>query len=168
MSQQSVDFEIDIDTTNVKEFGGESFAPEVPPGEYVLDLVEIEQKTSKAQNSMLVVTFEVAEGEFAGKKLTGWYTLTDKAMGRIKKLQIACGARLDKIRTSELRGARIIATVIHEEGKPMPKPDGTMYPPSIFAKVQSERPLEDVQAQPEPVAPPPVARGGKGAPVRRA
>jgi hypothetical protein len=121
---------------------------------------------------MIVLTFEVAEGEFAGKQLTGWYTLTDKAVGRIKKLQIACGARLDAIRSSEIRGARIRATVVHQEGEQRPRADGTLFPPRIFAKVVNERPLEEAQPQPA-AAPPPVTRGGSaknnaGSAVRRA
>lgn len=167
--QQAVDFEVQINTEGVQEFGGDGGGePEVAPGEYVLDCVDIIQDTSKNQNSMLVVTFEVVEGEAAGKQLKGWYTLTDKALGRIKKLQIACGARLDAIRSAEIRGARIRATVVHQEGEQRNRPDGTPFPVRMFAKVVNERPLED--AQPEPVAPPPpVTRGNnKAAATRRA
>lgn len=172
--QQAVDFEIQMDLTNVQEFGGDGGGePEVPPGEYVLDCVDLKQDTSKNNNSMIVVTFEVVEGEFAGKQLTGWYTLTDKAVGRIKKLQIACGARLDAIRSSEIRGARIRATVVHQEGEQRPRPDGTLFPPRIFAKVVNERPLEEAQPQQAAPTPPPVTRGGSaknnaGGAVRRA
>lgn len=155
---QFADFEIDIDTTDAKEFDGAGGGgPELPPGEFLFDVVDMVKATSKAGNAMVNVTFEVAEGEYQGVKVLGYYSLSDKAKGRIKTLQIACGARTDKIRTSEIMGARIRATVIHNEAPPMMGQDGTPMPPRVFAKVTTERPLEDaapVQATP----PPPVTR----------
>jgi hypothetical protein len=172
-----VPFEIEQDLTEVKEFGGEGdLPPSVPPGEYALDIVGLVQDTSKKGNSMIVVDFAVAEGEFAGQQLKGWYTLTDKALGRIKKLQMACGARLDKIRSEEIMGARILATVVHEPGQLQTNPDGTPkadangvpYAPRIFAKVLNERQLEAVAQQQVPAAAPPVTRKAATQPARRA
>jgi len=172
-------FEIDMDNSSddVKAWSGESnFAPpEVPPGEYRLNVAACKQDTSKRGNTMVVVDFEVADGEFAGKFVRNYYTLTEKARGRIKALQIACGARLDKIRADELVGTTILATVIHEEMPPQVGPDGQAkvnpatgepYPPSISAKVLRERPTPEAEEaaakaaqQPKPAAAPPVTRG---------
>lgn len=168
-----VPFEIDQSTEDVKEFDGQNFGPNVPPGEYILSIVGLEQDTSKAGNPMIVVEFSVADGDYAGQTLKGWYTLTDKAMGRIKKLQMACGARLDKIRSEELMGATLRATVVHEPGKPQFNPDGTPkadangvpYPPSIFCKVLNERPVEEPKQEAAP--PPPVTRKTNAAPAAR-
>jgi hypothetical protein len=171
-----VPFEIDQSTEDVKEFSGEgNFAPNVDPGEYLLDITGLEQSTSKKGNSMIVVEFTVADGSFAGEKLTGWYALTDKALGRIKRLQIACGARLDRIRSEELMGARIRATVVHEDGQQQVGPDGqpkadangVPYPPRTFCKVLNERPVEEPKQEAAP--PPPVTRKGNSTtPTRRA
>lgn len=174
----AVDFEIQADLTDVKEFGGEGgFAPALPPGEFVFDLVEMTEETSKKQNKMLVVTFKVAEGEYAGVDIKGYYTLTPKAMGRIKKLALACGASLNKIAKAEYVGARIFATVIHQPGQQQLNPDGTPksdangvpYEPSMFAKVCNERPLEEPEPAPAPT-PPPVtkAKAANGQATRRA
>jgi hypothetical protein len=168
-------FEIDMDNSSeeIKEWSGEGFGPpEVPPGEYVVDVLSVGQKTSKAKGTpMLEVEFEVAEGDFAGKKLSNNYVLTDAARGRIKKLQNACGARLDKIRSDELRGARIRVTVTHNPGNQQLGPDGNPkcdangvpYPPRTFANVTNERALEEVKK--EAPAAPPVTRGKNSAPA---
>jgi hypothetical protein len=169
------DFEIQIDLTNVQEFGGSGGGPSLPAGEYVFDVVEAKQDTSKAGNSMIVTTFAVVESlsgdpTVVGKQITGWYTLKDgKGLGRIKNLMMACGARLDAIRASELIGGRIYATVIHEEGQVQVDQEGNPQPASVFAKVCNERALEAAEPAPAPT-PPPVTRGkaANGATARRA
>jgi hypothetical protein len=169
---ESVEIELDLSSDDIRDWGGEStnFVPEVPPGEHVLSIVACKQDTSKKGNTMIVVDFEVAEGEATGKRVRGWYTLTDKAKGRIKRLMMCVGARLDKIRTDELVGGKIRATVTHEnmpvqigpDGLPKTDGNGEPYPPSVSAKVQNERPFEDPaaqKAQQQKAAPPPVTRG---------
>lgn len=176
MSQQphesvEINLDFDLSSEDIRDWGGEGFGPpEVPPGEHVFDVVSVAQNTSKAGNSMLTVEFEVAEGEAAGKRVTGWYTLTPKALGRIKRLMMCVGARLDnKIRTDEILGGKLRATVIHEQGQPQTNPDGSPkvgadgepLPPRIFAKVINERPTEAAEkAATQKAAPPPVTRAG--------
>jgi hypothetical protein len=158
------DFEIQIDLTNVQEFGGSGGGPSLPAGEYVFDVVEAKQDTSKAGNSLS------GDPTVVGKQITGWYTLKDgKGLGRIKNLMMACGARLDAIRASELIGGRIYATVIHEEGQVQVDQEGNPQPASVFAKVCNERALEAAEPAPAPT-PPPVTRGkaANGATARRA
>jgi hypothetical protein len=170
---ESVEIDMDLSSDEIKDWGGEqqNFAPEVPPGEHVLSVVACKQDTSKKGNTMIVVDFEVAEGDATGKRVRNWYTLTEKAKGRIKRLMMCVGARLDKIRTDEIVGGKLRATIVHEEAPPQIGPDGLPktdangdpYPPSIFARVQNERPYEDpaaTKANTQKAAPPPVTRGG--------
>lgn len=175
---QYTEFEIAEDLTNVQEFAGDGGgAPALPPGEFVFDVVHLAQGTSKSNNSKIEVTFEVAEGDYAGVRLTNHYSLLSNAIGRWKKLAIACGARLDKIRSSEIMGGRIRATVVHNPGQQMRNPDGSEklgadgqpLPPRIFANICNERPLEEV-AQQVAAPPPPVTRkaAGNNTSVRRA
>lgn len=178
MAQQqheSVEIDMDLSSEEIKDWSGEGFGPpDVPPGEYVLDIVAAYTKSSKNNNPMVVVEFQVADGEFAGKQLTGWYTLTDAARGRIKRLMMAVGARLDKIRTDELLGGKLRATITHEPGQTPTNPDGTVktgsdgqpLAPRLFAKVLNERPTEEAEKHAQKAAapnPPPVTRGTNNA-----
>jgi hypothetical protein len=174
---QYTDFEINIDLTNVQEFSGEGASgPALPPGEFVFDVIHLEQGSSQSNNPTIPVTFKVVEGEYAGVELTNSYSMLPQAVGRWKKLQMACGAQIDKIRSAEIIGARIRATIIHREGKQQLGPDGTpkrdangeVYPPRVFANIANERPLEE--AQPAAAAPPPpvTRKTTNAAAVRRA
>lgn len=156
---QYTEFEINVDLTDVREFSGDGGGgPELPPGEYVLDLIHLEQGMSKTNNPKIEVTFEVVEGEFAGKRITNNYSMQQKALGRWKKLAIACGAQITKIISSEFLGARIRATIVHNEGAPMMGQDGTPMPVRVFANVANERPLEEAAPVVAAAPPPPVAR----------
>lgn len=163
MSQNEFqDFEVDVDggLEEVKEWGGEFRL--VPAGDWTLDIVHVKRQDSKENKTpMIVVTFEVGdEGEYHGSKLFGNYALTAAAMGRIKQLMIACGASLDKIRASELMGARITATVVHNEGSARTDADGNPLPTKTFANVINERVFEgdEAEAEPEPEPEPPAAK----------
>jgi hypothetical protein len=154
---ESLEIDINLAGDDVKPWSGEGGfqPPEVPAGEYTLDVIAVMQDTSKSRgNPMIVVTFAVSDGDYAGKEVKGYYALTQKALGRVKRLMMAVGARLDKIRTDEILGGRLRATVIHQEAPPQRGPDGNVkldpntgepYPPSVFAKVQNERPTEEAQ-----------------------
>jgi hypothetical protein len=83
-AQQHESFEIEVEgLAEAKEWGGESFAPEVPPGEYLLAISSVARGTSKNGNATVIVDFEVADGEFAGKHLKNWYTLTETVFRRM-------------------------------------------------------------------------------------
>jgi hypothetical protein len=159
-------FEIDMDLTNVQEFAGDGGAPPaLPPGEYVFDVVNVEQGTSKASQPKIEVTFECVEGPFTGTRVNNNYSLQPQAIGRWKKLQMACGGPLNKISSEAVMGARIRAAIVHNEGQPQKNPDGTVktgadgspIPPRVFANVVNERPLD--QPVQQEAAPPPVTRG---------
>lgn len=170
--QNHADVEIDIDLTNVDAWGGES-RPLVPPGDYKLVVVKAESKTSSGNNPMVVVEFEVAEGEeLAGAKAWNNYVLSTSAgQGRLKALMIACGAQLDKIRLGELEGATIRASIVHTEGPPSIDANGNPRPAKTFANICNELPLEDAPAQAAPPQRPPVQNKAGAKPqntVRRA
>jgi hypothetical protein len=178
MSQsQYTEFEIAEDLSGVQEFAGDGGgAPALPPGEFVFDVVHLTQGTSKTNNAKIEVTFEVAEGEYQGVRVTNNYSLQPQAIGRLKKLMLACGAQLDKIRSSEILGARVRATIVHNEGKLMTNVDGSPklgldglpIAPRVFANIANERPLEEAKTV-EAAPPPPVTRKASGnSAVRRA
>jgi len=167
MSNQFVDSEVQIDLTNVQEFGGGG-GPQLAPGEYVFDIVGAKEDTSKSNNAVWKVEFVVAEGENAGKKLINSYSLQSQALGRVKMLALAIGAPLTVMRTSDYVGARLRATVLHEPGQAQVGADGTPMEPRIFANIANERPLE-TQQDAAPPPPPPVTRGrAAGTAARRA
>ena len=165
--QEFVDFEFEADFENIKEFGGGAF-PLLPLGSYIFEVEHVEQKPSSKNTPMVVVTSKVAEGQdndeaakYTGQKAWGNYPLTEKAMGRIKNLMMACGAPLDKFRASALLGAKYRADIVHNQGDATPGPDGQPREARTFANIANERPLETVEAAPSP--PPPVAKKGAAA-----
>lgn len=162
---QYVDSEVQIDMTDVREFGGGG-GPQLDPGEYVFDIVTAGPDTSKTGNPVWKVSFIVAEGDHQGKKMTNSYSLQSQALGRLKNLALAIGAPLNVARSSDYVGARLRATVIHEQGQPQIGPDGTPMEARIYTKIANERALEQQEAAPPP--PPPVTRNKPANGARRA
>jgi len=162
---QFVDSEVQIDLTDVQEFGGGG-GPQLPPGEYVFDIVAAAQDTSKTGNPVWKVEFVVAEGDQAGKKLVNSYSLQSQALGRVKQLALAIGAPLNVIRTADYVGARLRASITHDPAPAQVGADGMPMAPRIFAKISNERAYETQEEAPPP-PPPPVTRKATGA-ARRA
>ncbi len=159
MSEAGVNLpEIDIDLSgdDVKAFGGGG-GPILPIGMYTFDIASADQGTSKKNQPVAKVTFKVAdEGEHFGVELTKSYSLQTQALGRIKNLMIACGARLDKIRLGELVGARIIAEIVHTEGQGQVDAQGNVVPGRMLCDIVKEQAIEQQEAPPPP--PPPAAK----------
>lgn len=149
------DFEIQVDVSETEAWGGES-RPLVPPGDYPLTVVGVEQKTSNSGNPMINVQFEVAEGESKGSYVWNNYVLTQKAMGRVKALMVACGAQLDKLVASQLMGQTIMGTVVHTEGQASIDEQGNPRPAKTFANVINERSLSSTTTTAAQTAKPPV------------
>lgn len=158
--------DIDIDLRGVESFGGGGGGPKLPVGAYTMDISNIEQTTSKKGNSQLKITFKVAdEGEFFGVEVFNWYSLKAEpsepgkkaAIGRLAHLMMAAGCDLDKIRTSQLMGARVIVDIIHEAGEGKLDAQGNMQPGGMFTKVVNEKAIQ-VEADEPPPPPPPAAR----------
>lgn len=162
------DFEVEQDFNEVKPMEGGNY-PLVPVGDYTFDIENVEQKMSSKNNNMVVVTFVVAEGEFAGAKVWGNYPLVKQSLGRLKQLMMACNASLDKFRAAEIMGARIRGTIVHSTGDAQVDTGGNPLPVKTFANISNEQPLEVAETKPETkaatnkVAPPPVTNKGKPA-----
>lgn len=166
-------FEIHEDLSEVKEWDGQGPAlPEVPPGDYAMNIVNVAQDTVKsgktAGQTQIKITFEVTDGDFTGKRVINNYSLSEAARGRLKKLIMAVGGNPSRIHSDDLMGATCLVTVIHNDGKVPTNPDGSVktdsegnpLAPRVFANVINERPIE-VKPQPAP-QPPPVTRGKAG------
>lgn len=159
--------EIDIDLTDVKEFGGGG-GPILPIGMYTFDITAAEQSTSKKQQPVAKVTFKVAdEGEHYGVELTKSYSLQSQALGRIKNLMIAAGCRLDKIRLGELVGSRIIAEVAHTEAQGSVDAQGNVQAGRMLCDIVKEQAVQGAEAEPPP-PPPPAAKAKTTAPAAAA
>jgi hypothetical protein len=173
MSQEFADFTIEQDYTDVPEMSGE-FAT-LPVGDYVFDIVHLEQKASSTGNPGVNVTFQVAPAEaqltdearaFAGQKAWNLYSLLPQSAGRIKKLMVACGANLAKFTASEIMNSRIVASITHRKGEAKPDADGNLQEARTFANVVNERPLEATEVSaptPAKAPPPPVKAATKPA-----
>jgi hypothetical protein len=151
MSQEFADFEIHTDFNEIPAMSGEFTL--LPPGEYELDVRYVKQDTSKSTNNpMIVVTYEVAgvlsapgienPDSLIGQKAWANYSLLPQSLGRLKQLMVAAGANLDKFRAAEIMDARILATIVHNQGDARVDSNGTPLPARTFANVQNERPLE--------------------------
>lgn len=154
------DFELDVDLSgdDVRAWGGEQ-RPLVPPGDYTLTITHLESTTAESSgNPMIAVTFDVAdEGEHNGAKIYNNYSLSPKAIGRLKQLMIACGANLAKFVASELLGQTIRASVIHTESAGKVDSEGNTKGPRTFANVINEQPLEEQKpAETKTATKPPV------------
>ncbi len=149
------DIDIDLSSPDIKEFGGGG-GPILPVGMYTFDIVKAEQGTSKKNQPTAKVTFKVGdEGEHFGVELTKSYSLQTQALGRIKNLMIAAGARLDKIRLGELIGARIIAEIMHTEGQGQVDAQGNVQPGRLLCDIVKETAIAQEEAPPPP---PPAAK----------
>lgn len=157
MSEQFTDFELQVDLESVDAWGGEQ-RPLIPPGEYNLTVVNVKKDTSSNNNEMVVVEFDVADGDYAGQKVWNNYSLSSKAIGRLKSLVIACGATLSPFRASELMGQTILATVVHSEGAAKVDQNGNALPSKTFANVTMERAIETQTQQAAPAKTPPITQ----------
>lgn len=167
MSNQGTDLpdiDIDLRDDSYAAFGGGG-GPRLPVGLYTMDVVNAEQGTSKKGGPTCKVTFRVAdEGEHANVELTKTYSLQTKpskeggtpAIGRFKHLMMAAGCDLDKIRLSQLVGARVIVEIIHTEGEGKIDAQGNLQPGNIYCDIVNEKAIA-VEAEEEPPPPPPPA-----------
>jgi len=167
------DFELNINLTETNAWDGEQ-APLVDPGEYQLQIVGFEHKPGN-KAAMIEVKFEVqTEGQWKGAFVYNNYSLSDKAIGRLKQLAVACGAQLGKIVASEYLGAVIEATVYHSDGAVKVDANGATMPPRTFANVKNERavqaaaPTKTASAPPVTKTVPAGAKPANGAAPRRA
>lgn len=173
--QEFADFEDQVDLNETKAWDGET-GPLVEPGDYTLQIIGFVKKPGN-KAAMYAVTFEVQdEGEWKGAKVYNNYSLSDKAIGRLKQLALAVGASLGMVKASEYMGATIVGTVYHSEGQARIDENGATMPSRTFANVKNERPVQ-MQQPAVTTKQPPVTKtvttqaakpAGNAAPARRA
>jgi hypothetical protein len=66
----------DLSSVSTEELGGNYVI--LPEGEYIIQAVKAEDKTSKAGNEMVVVEFEVMDGDYEGTTLKHYFTFASE------------------------------------------------------------------------------------------
>lgn len=97
--------------------GVESFA-RCSEGVHTAKLVEIEEAVTQAGDDMLKATFEVVSGQDKGCRVFDNFTLSDKALWKLKQFLVAAGVKADgkvAVDLDKLIGKVCDITVIHEE-----------------------------------------------------
>lgn len=79
---------VEVDFTDASTGGGRL---RVPAGDYPFVVKEVKQDTSKANNSMLVVTFTGLEGRVKGKNLKDYFVLTKESLWKLRGFMEALG-----------------------------------------------------------------------------
>jgi hypothetical protein len=165
-AQEFVDFEVEADFEKIEEFGGGGGFITVPPGDYLFEVVDVQQESSKTTNNPMVVVYStVSEGQESdeaaaqtGQRVRTNYSLLPQAIGRLKQLMIACGAPLDKFRAGSIMGAKYRGTIVHSQGKAEANPDGTVKEAKTYANICNEKPLDAGAAVADAPPPPPVTK----------
>ena len=97
--------------------GVESFA-RCSEGVHTAKLIEIEETVTQAGDDMLKATFEVVSGQEKGCRVFDNFTLSDKALWKLKQFLVAAGVKADgkvAVDLDKLIGKVCDITVIHEE-----------------------------------------------------
>jgi len=162
-----VDLNIQLpDLSDVDAWGGGN-RPLVPPGLYLLELIEAESSSSKSTNQpTLKTTFRVlSDGDAHGMELQKSYSLQgDKwVRARLKSFLQAIQHPLDQPITGAIVGSRMFAEVTQ---KPLPKRDTD--PPDAEVKYINEISNEQAEEAMEAAPPPPPQQAAAPAPSRRA
>lgn len=120
----------------------------LPEGEYVLEVDEVEQKTSDNSGSdYLGFTFKVAEGDFKGKKVYHNCSLQPQALFNLRGVLEALGYEVPtgvmELDPTDLIGERCGASIAHEkyEGKTKLRPV-EFFPEDQVGENRSPDPVE--------------------------
>lgn len=155
--------------------GASSGYEPIDPGEYMLEIIDASVQQSKKGNPTLVVQYKViSEGPMKDRETRQWLGLQNTAAGRgrLKSLTDAAAVPRDDrggFSAQALVGARIIATVAHEEGEQVDQ-DGNKVM-KTYVRIMQERPVTTVPATAgkSPTSRPgrqPSPNGGQAAPRR--
>lgn len=131
-------------TEDSKAWSGESAS--LPIGDYKAKIVDYENGTSSNQNPQSILTFEVTEGEYKGRKMRAWYTRTAKAIGRLLNLLQACGLALDGKKgfsPSALKGQELVIGITESISEGEANPMTGKKETKVFSQVFNERPLKE-------------------------
>lgn len=155
--------------------GSQTAYEPLDPGEYTLEIIEANVQMSKKGNPTLVLQYKVvSEGPMKDRETRQWLGLANNpgSRGRLKSVTDAAGVPRDDrggFSAQALVGARIVATVAHEENEDTNAAGEKVM--KTFVRVMQERPA--VQAsKPAPAsrpgrATPPVNNGGQPPAARR-
>lgn len=87
---------------------GSQFQP-YPEGTYDIQIGSAEQGTSKSGNPQLTVKGEIVDGEYAGKKVTIWYSLLPQSTWKLDALFDALGIQPQETGELDENGKPIMA-----------------------------------------------------------
>ena len=88
----------------------------IPDGQYPARIVDCAIDKTKKGDDMLVFTFEVTEGDFAGRKLWDRAVLTENALWKVKQYAELIGLESgDEIDTQDFIGIECLVEVATEE-----------------------------------------------------
>ena len=91
----------------------------IPPGEYLIGVTAAEEKTSKNGHPQVALDLEILEGEFKGRGVKDWLTVTERAMWRVKSVltsigyPIAASGEVD-LEAPKMIGGKAVITIKHE------------------------------------------------------
>lgn len=91
----------------------------IPPGDYLVGITAAEEKTSKNGHPQAALDLEILEGEFKGRGVKDWVTVTERAMWRVKQVLVAIGyPNVDSgevdFEAPKMIGGKAIITIKHE------------------------------------------------------
>lgn len=124
--------------------GGGGRSDRVPEGDYVLKLVKIEKRKAKeTDNTVLWAFFKIAQGPKKGKKIVERFTLTPKALFRLRNWLEAMGLEVPEKKTAikygKYVGEEVGATIV----------DGEEYKNRIPSEVGEFIPVDEVEEDDE-------------------
>lgn len=91
----------------------------VPEGDYPVKITKVKHTESEKGNPMLVFSFEITEGKYAGETLIDRCVLTEKALFRLRNLLQAAGKKVPKkavnLDVKGLKGLELGITTVDDE-----------------------------------------------------
>lgn len=87
----------------------------IPEGEYVAEIVKVEETTTSKGDDMWKVQFKIIEGEYVGSNIFSYFVFNDGGYGNIKKLYKEIGgfdlAKTHNCVPADVEGEKVIITV---------------------------------------------------------
>lgn len=110
----------------------------IPTGEYPVQVVDLEQETGTFGQQLKWKLEIIGGGDYAGKTLTAWASLSNSLKSKLAKWSIALGIQLDageELDTDDLIGRKAMATVVVKT-----KEDGSEFSKVEEIKAPKRRP----------------------------
>lgn len=107
---------ISVDGSKMAGGGGSA---RVPEDDYRAKIAEIKQTESSAGDPMLVLTYQIVDGKYKGKKIIDRIVLTEKVLWKLRQVLEAMGktvpSKLFKLNIDGLIGPEVAITVVDGE-----------------------------------------------------